>query len=190
MVQRCPNPRSISRLVIVPKLSPGQAKDDLDHGFRVCVNALINKCIKPDASTTPLTVDEIKKLAHCKYFRQLDGVNAYWSIPVCEESMRLTAFHTPDGIYCWSRLLMGAKPSLAVQQSAYLEALNDYIDYYEDGTTLRKYLLDEHGNRLTDAEETLRRQDTSLRSTATILFLLVQTPWRSCMSCLRHSICC
>jgi hypothetical protein len=52
------------RLVVVPKLSPGQAKDDPDHGFRVCVNPLINKCIKPDASTIPLAVDEIKKLAH------------------------------------------------------------------------------------------------------------------------------
>ncbi len=76
---------------------------------------LINKCMKPDASTIPLAVDEIKKLAHCKYFLQLDGANAYWSIPVCEESMRLTAFHTPDGLYCWNRLLMGAKPSSAVQ---------------------------------------------------------------------------
>ena len=82
VVQRCPNPRSISRLVIVPKLAPGQTKDDPDHGFRVCVNALINKCIKPDASTIPLAVDEIKKLAHCKFFLQLDGANAYWSIPV------------------------------------------------------------------------------------------------------------
>jgi hypothetical protein len=100
VVQRCPNPRSISRLVIVPKLSPGQVKDDPDHGFRVCVNALINKCIKPDARTIPLAVDEIKKLAHCKYFLQLDGANVYLSIPVCEESTRLTAFHTPDGIYC------------------------------------------------------------------------------------------
>ncbi len=26
VVQRCPNPRSISRLVIIPKLAPGQAK--------------------------------------------------------------------------------------------------------------------------------------------------------------------
>jgi hypothetical protein len=68
VVQRCPNPRSISRLVIIPKLAPGQPKNDPDHGFRVCVNALINKCIKPDASTIPLAVDEIKKLAHCKYF--------------------------------------------------------------------------------------------------------------------------
>ena len=31
VVQRCPNPRSISRLVIVPKLAPGQAKDDPDR---------------------------------------------------------------------------------------------------------------------------------------------------------------
>ena len=95
----------VQRLVIVPKLAPGQAKDDLNHGFRVCVNALINKCIKPDASTIPLAVDEIKKLANCTYFLQLDGANAYWSIPVCDESKRLTAFHTPDGIYCWNRLL-------------------------------------------------------------------------------------
>ena len=139
----------------MPKLAPGQAKDDPNHGFRVCVNALINKCIKPDASTIPLAVDEIKKLANCTYFLQLDGANAYWSIPVCEESKRLTAFHTPDGIYCWNRLLMGAKPSSAVQQSAYLEALDDYIDYYEDGT-IRKCLLDSRGNRLKDAEGNLK----------------------------------
>jgi hypothetical protein len=145
-VQRCPNPRSISRLVIVPKLAPGQPKNDPDHGFSVCVNALINK-------HHPLAVDEIKKLAHCKYFLQLDGANAYWSIPVCEESMRLTAFHTPDRLYCWNLLLMGAKPSSAVQQSAYLEALDDYIDFYED----------EHGNRLKDKEgnvKTLRHRFT------------------------------
>jgi hypothetical protein len=80
VVQRCPNPRSISRLVIVSKLAPGQPKSDPDHGFRVCVNALINKCIKPDASTTPLAVDEIKKLAHCKCFLQLER----WSKRISE----------------------------------------------------------------------------------------------------------
>ena len=160
VVEPCSNPRCISRLVIVPKLAPGQAKDDPNHGFRVCVNALINKCLKPCASTIPLATDEIRKLFNCKYFLQLDGMNAYWSIPVCEESKRLTAFHTPDGIYCWNRLLMGAKPSSAVQQSAYLEALDKYIDYDEDGN-LRKCLIDEHGNRLRDKdgnEKTLRHK--------------------------------
>ena len=107
-------------------------KDDPDHGFRVCVNALINKCLKPYASTVPLATDEIKKLYGFNYYLQVDGFSAYWSIPVCEESKRLTAFHTPDGIYCWNRLMMGAVPSSAVQQTAYLEALDQYIDYDEN----------------------------------------------------------
>jgi hypothetical protein len=54
---------------------------------------------------------------------------------------------------------MEAKQSSAVQQSAYLEALNDYIDFYEDGS--RKCLLDENRNRLRDAEgnrKTLRHK--------------------------------
>ncbi len=33
VVEPCSNPRCISRLVIVPKLAPGQAKDDPNHGL-------------------------------------------------------------------------------------------------------------------------------------------------------------
>jgi hypothetical protein len=43
----------------------------------------------------------------------------------------------------------------AVQQSAYLEAQDDHTDFYED-ETLRRCLLDEHGNRLKDAEGNLK----------------------------------
>ena len=160
VVEKCSNPRCISRLVIVPKLAPGQSKTDPNHGFRVCVNALVNKFLKPCASTIPLAADEITKLFNCKYFLQLDGMNAYWSIPVCEESKRLTAFHTPDGVYCWNRLLMGAKPSSAVQQSAYLEALDQYIDYDHNGQ-VRQCLLDKDGKRLLDSNgspKTLRHK--------------------------------
>ncbi len=160
VVEKCSNPRCISRLVIVPKLAPGQSKSDPNHGFRVCVNALVNKFLKPFASTIPLAADEITKLFKCKYFLQLDGMNAYWSIPVCEESKRLTAFHTPDSIYCWNRLLMGSKPSSAVQQSAYLEVLDQYIDYDWNGN-VRKCLLDKNGKRLLDANgspKTLRHK--------------------------------
>jgi hypothetical protein len=112
-------------------------KDDPDHGFRVCVNALINKCLKSYASTMPLATDEIKKLHGFRYYLQVDGFSAYWSIPVCEESKRLTAFHTPDGIHCWNRLMMGATPSSAVQQTAYLESLDRYIDYDENDNLRR-----------------------------------------------------
>ncbi len=80
VVERCAHPRSMSKLVIVPKWAPGQSKDDPEHDF---------KCLKPCASTIPLGTDEITKLFNCKYFFQLDGINAYWSIPVCEEFKRL-----------------------------------------------------------------------------------------------------
>jgi hypothetical protein len=116
--------------------------------FRVCVNALINKCLKPYAGTVPL-VTEIKKLYGYNYYLQVDGFSAYWSIPVCEESKRLAAFHLPDGIYCWNRLMMGAVPSSAVQQTAYLEALDQYIDY-DENDNLRQCLLDKNGVRLKD----------------------------------------
>jgi hypothetical protein len=112
-----------------------------------------------------LAADEITKLFNGKYFLQLDGMNAYWSIPVSEESKRLTAFHTPDGVYCWNRLLMGAKPSSAVQQSAYLEALDQYIDYDHDGQ-IRKCLLDENGKRLLDSNGSPKRCGTSSQCTA------------------------
>ena len=41
-----------------------------------------------------------------------------------------------------------------------VRVLDDYIDFYEDGT-LRRCLMDEHGNRLKDAEgnpKTLRHK--------------------------------
>ena len=56
--------------------------------------------------------------------------------------------------------MMGAVPSSAVQQTAYLEALDQYIDYYEDDS-LRQCLLDNNGERLKDAEgnpKTLRHR--------------------------------
>jgi hypothetical protein len=57
-----------------PKFAPGQVEDDPDHGFRVCVNALINKCLKPNASTIPLATDEIKELGgHGNQLRDGEG---------------------------------------------------------------------------------------------------------------------
>ncbi len=73
VVERCTQqPLCISRLVIASKFAPGQEKSDPDHGFRVCVNALVNKCLKLYGSTIPLAVDEIKKLHGYKYYLGVD----------------------------------------------------------------------------------------------------------------------
>ena len=56
--------------------------------------------------------------------------------------------------------MMGAVPSSAVQQTAYLEALDQYIDY-DENDNLRQCLLDKNGERLKDKEgnpKTLRHR--------------------------------
>jgi hypothetical protein len=49
------------------------------------MDALINDCLKPVASTLPLATDEIKKLHGYKYFIKLDAMHAFWAIPLDEE---------------------------------------------------------------------------------------------------------
>ena len=77
VVSPCRYPLCVSRLVIVPKFAPGQLKTDPDHGFRVTVNSLMNKCLKPVSSTIQLAADKIKKLYRKKYYLQVDGMNAF-----------------------------------------------------------------------------------------------------------------
>jgi hypothetical protein len=91
------------------------------------MNAMINSCIKPAASTAPLATDEIKKLYHCSYYLQLDGSQAFWNIPLTEDSRKLLAFQAHGGVFAWDRLTMGAQPSSSMQQGAYHDALAEDI---------------------------------------------------------------
>ena len=127
VVSRCDHPRCLSRLVIVPKRDPGAPKSADPTSYRVTMNALINGALKPTASTLPLATDEIKKLHHYRYYLQMDAANAFWSIPLDEESRRLTAFQTHEGVFAWDRLTMGTRPASAVQQTAYHRAMDEYL---------------------------------------------------------------
>ncbi len=51
--------------------------------------------------------------------------------------------------------MMGATPSSTVQQTAYLEALDEFIDYDEHGN-LRTCLTNEHENHVRDGEGNLK----------------------------------
>ena len=127
VVSRCDNPRCLSRLVIVPKRDPGALKSADPTSYRVTMNALINECLKPTPSTLPLALNEIKKLHHYKYFLKVDAANAYWSIPLDDESRRMTAFQTHEGVFAWDRLTMGTRPASTVQQTAYYRAFDRYL---------------------------------------------------------------
>jgi hypothetical protein len=68
VVEKCDDPRCFSRLVIVPKRDPGTPKDAPPTSYRVTMDALVNNCLKPVASTLPLATDEIKKLHGKRFF--------------------------------------------------------------------------------------------------------------------------
>jgi hypothetical protein len=93
VVEKCDDPRCFSRLVIVPKGEPGKPKDAPPTSYRVTMDALINNCLKPVASTLPLATDEIKKLHGKRFFLKLDAMHAFWAIPLCEESKKLMPFN-------------------------------------------------------------------------------------------------
>jgi hypothetical protein len=53
------------------------------------MNALI-ACLKPTPSTLPLATNEIKKLHHWNFYLKADAANAFWSMPLDDESRRMT----------------------------------------------------------------------------------------------------
>ncbi len=82
---------------------------------------------------------------------------------------------------------MGAIPSSAVQQTTYLEALDEYIDYDEHGN-LRTCLLDSKGNRLLDSEAV---KGTLKPFAIDLLFIVTisrqgRKRLESCTSCMKH----
>ena len=127
VVEKCDDPRCFSRLVIVPKRDPGTPKDAPPTSYRVTMDALVNNCLKPVASTLPLATDEIKKLHGKRFFLKLDAMHAFWAIPLDEESKKLMAFQTHEGVFAWSRLTMGCRPASQIQQTAYHNAMDKYL---------------------------------------------------------------
>ena len=91
------------------------------------MDALVNNCLKPVASTLPLATDEIKKLHGKRFFLKLDAMHAFWAIPLDEESKKLMAFQTHEGVFAWSRLTMGCRPASQIQQTAYHNAMDKYL---------------------------------------------------------------
>ncbi len=99
------------------------------------MDALVNNCLKPVASTLPLATDEIKKLHGKRYFLKLDAMHAFWAIPLDEESKKLMAFQTHEGVFAWSRLT-GLPPG----KSNSTNDVSQHHGYACEVSTLHRYV--------------------------------------------------
>ena len=105
------NTQSISRMVPVPKRIEGS--DEL--AVRITFDwRELNKNLD-GVNHMVLTVEELKAiLAKAKVFSQIDLKDAFYQLPLDEESKRLTTFSTPWGLKRCTRLVQGATPSSAI----------------------------------------------------------------------------
>jgi hypothetical protein len=54
-------------------------------------------------------------------------MHAFWAIPLDEESKKLMAFQTHEGVFGWSGLTMGCQPASLIQQAAYHNAMDKHM---------------------------------------------------------------
>ena len=88
-------------VIIVPKK---------DGGDRFCVDyRKLNKITHTDVHPLPRIDDMIDRLKGSKFFSIIDLKAGYWQIKIQEDSIKYTAFSTPDGHYECLRLPFGVR---------------------------------------------------------------------------------
>ena len=118
-----------SRLILAPKYKANTPKSSLPDGIRVAwAGVQANEQIEKTIPTYPDAWEELYKVANYKYKFSADGLKQYWSIPLDPKSREVTAFWTPQGLFQFTRLVMGTKNAATVAQNAYTHALHTMLD--------------------------------------------------------------
>ena len=128
LVERATNTSYASRLILAPKFKASTPKTSLPDGIRVAwAGVRVNDTIQKTVPTYPDAWEQLYKVANSKYKFSADGLKQYWSIPLCKEAREMTAFWTPDGLWQFTRLVMGTKNAATVAQNAYTHALHHML---------------------------------------------------------------
>ena len=86
--------------------------------LRICLDPRnLNKAIRRHHHQMPTTDEILSKMAGAKYFTKMDASNAYWQIPLDDESSRLLTFNTPFGRYRYLRMPYGIHSASEICQS-------------------------------------------------------------------------
>lgn len=118
-----------------PYASPVLLVKKKDGTDRMCVDyRALNKIIDKDRFPLPLIEDQLDKLGKCKFFISIDMKSGFHQIPMAEESIKYTAFITPDNHYEFVKMPFGICNGPSVFQKAiskavqHLKFLLVYID--------------------------------------------------------------
>ncbi|CAH2223131.1 jg19574 [Pararge aegeria aegeria] len=95
-----------------------------DGSDRLCIDyRALNQIIEKDRYPLPLIQDQLDMLGKAKYFISIDMKNGFYQIPVSPESVKYTAFITPDGQFEFLRMPFGICNGPSIFQRAISKAV-------------------------------------------------------------------
>ncbi|XP_054727437.1 uncharacterized protein LOC129237061 [Anastrepha obliqua] len=136
--------------------------------IRLCVDyRALNKLTVRDNYPLPLIDDCIDYLENKKFLSVLDLKSGFYQVQMAPESIKLTAFVTPNGQYEYLKMPFGLKNSPAVFQRFINNVFRDMIDdrkiiIYMDDILVATEKFKEHENLLQAVLERLALRDLEL----------------------------
>ena len=145
-------------VVVVPK----------KKGVGICVDpkALIESVLR-EIHPIPPVDDILAQISGTKLFSKLDANSCFWQIPLSPESRLRTTFITPNGRYCFNKLVFGISSAPEIFQ----KQMNIILEGLDDGKTFLIYDIlvygkdkEEHDAQLRRVLETLQKAGVTLNS--------------------------
>ncbi|UYV77109.1 hypothetical protein LAZ67_14003339 [Cordylochernes scorpioides] len=128
--------------IITPSSSPYSSPVTLvrkrDNTMRLCIDfRRVNELVPSDLHPLPLIETVLDNLSKARVFSTVDISNAYYQIPIAEESQPLLSFVTQQGQYNFKRLPFGFKsaPQIferVITQLIHKHHLSFIAHYYDD----------------------------------------------------------
>ena len=127
---------------------------------RICgdFKQTVNPVLQIDKYPTPNIDDLYPKVSGGHYFTQLDLSDAYWQVPLDEESQKLTTINTHKGLFMYTRLCFGIASSPGVFPRIIYQLVQGIprTVAYLDDIQISKHTMEEHHKNLCAVFERLR----------------------------------
>nr|GEZ84429.1 reverse transcriptase domain-containing protein [Tanacetum cinerariifolium] len=138
-----------------------------DGSWRMCVDFTdLNKACPQDCYPLPKIDWKVESLCGypCKCF--LDAYKGYHQIQMAKEDEKKTAFHTNQGVYCYTKMPFGLKNVGATYQqlvdSAFEGQVSQNLEVYVDDLVIKIHTEDELVRDIEETFRTLRKVNMKL----------------------------
>lgn len=155
-----------SPILLVPK-PDGSVRFVIDY-------RKVNNVTIPDAFPLPRVDDLIDKVGNAKFISKLDLSKGYWQVPMSPESVPISAFVTPFGLFQWKYMSFGLRNAPATFSKLVenvLHGLDSFTGAYLDDIIIFSESWEEHMRhlrsvfqRIQDAGLTIKRSKCAFAS--------------------------